>query len=88
MAVLVSRAEFDRLTQQFIRVANAGGNTRLARTIAKEARKGKIPYNRFGPREAGFGFGQAVRSHSNGKAVQVSLIPRGGSFDVGPYMPL
>jgi hypothetical protein len=86
VAVLVDRAEFDRLAKQFVDVAKEGGKTDLAKTIAREAANGKIPYNRFAPREAGFSFGMAVREAAGGMKVQVSLILRGGSFDVGPYM--
>jgi hypothetical protein len=88
VAVLVDRAEFDRLANQFIDVAKYGGKTDLAETIAGEAAKGKIPYNRFAPRESGFEFGRIVRGAAGGKKVQVSLIPKGGEFDVGPYMGL
>lgn len=88
IVVLVSRAEFNKLTKQFVDVALDGGNTGLAKTIGKEAAKGKIPYNRFGPRDPGFSFGQVVRKAANGRKVQVSLVPRGGDFDIGPYMLL
>lgn len=87
VAILVDRAEFDALARQFAQDAIGRGNTKLARTIAKEAAKGKIPYNRFGPREPEFVFGKAVQDVAGGK-VNVSLIPRGGEFDLGPYFPL
>jgi hypothetical protein len=88
VVVLVGRTEFDRLAKQFIAEAELNLNTKLAKDIAKEAAKGKIPYNRFAPREPGFLFGTVVREAAGGKKLQVSLIPKGGEFDVGPYMGL
>ncbi len=89
VAVLADAAKFDSLARQFVEAATSAGNTKLAKTIAKEAASGKIPYGRFGPREPGFGpFGQVVRAAAGDKPVQVSLIKRGSEFDIGPYIPV
>jgi len=85
-AILVDKAEFDALARQFIREAEQNGFTKLARTIAHEATKGKIPYSRFAPREPGFAFGRIVRDAAEGRRVNVSLIVRGGEFDLGPFL--
>jgi hypothetical protein len=86
VAVLADSGTFDKLAKQFADVANTAGNTKLAKTIAKEAADGKIPYVRFAPREAGFEFGRVVRSAAGDKSVQVSLIKKGTEFDVGPFL--
>jgi hypothetical protein len=86
VAVLADAAKFDALAKQFAEAATSAGNTKLAKTIAKEAANGKIPYVRFAPREAGFEFGRVVRTAAGDKPVQVSLIKRGSEFDVGPYI--
>jgi hypothetical protein len=85
VAVLADSANFDRLAKQFVDFANTAGNTKLAKTIAKEAANGKIPYGRFAPREAGFEFGRVVRTAAGDRPVQVSLVKRGSEFDVGPF---
>jgi hypothetical protein len=86
VAVIADAAKFDSLARQFVEAATSAGHTKLARTIAKEAADGKIPYVRFAPREAGFEFGRVVRTAAGDKPVQVSLIKRGSEFDVGPYL--
>ena len=86
VALLADAAKFDSLAGQFIEAANSAGNTKLAKTIAKEAARGKLPYVRFAPREAGFEFGRVVRAAAGDKSVQVSLIKRGSEFDIGPFL--
>jgi hypothetical protein len=88
VAVLADAAKFDSLAKQFVEAATSAGNTKLAKTIAKEAAHGKIPYVRFAPREPGFAFGRVVRSAAGGRPVQASLIRRGSEFDVGPYLAI
>lgn len=88
VALLADATKFDSLAKQFVEAANSAGNTKLAKTIAKEAANGKIPYVRFAPREAGFEFGRVVRAAAGEKSVQVSLIKRGSEFDLGPFLPV
>jgi len=88
VAVIADAAQFDALAARFAEVARSAGNTKLARTIAKEAADGKLPWNRFGPREAGFDLMRVVRGAAGDQKVQVSLIKRGSDFDLGPFHPV
>lgn len=83
VAVLVDRATFDAYVAQF---RQASRYRRVTQLLEREAAAGKIPYNRWGPRGAGPDLGGAVQATVDGTRVQVSLILRGSSFDVGPYL--
>ena len=87
VGLFVDAGKFDALARQFADAATSAGNTKLAKTILKEAADGKIPHLRFAPREAGFDFMGAVRGAAGNQKVQVSLIKRGSEFDLGPFLP-
>ncbi|MDY6898167.1 MAG: DUF4157 domain-containing protein [Cyanobacteriota bacterium] len=85
IAILVDKVQFEELGQRFIANSN---QSKVAASIRKEIAKGKIPSYRFRPGE-----GESVVSSLYGKAgnikkIQVSLILKGSSFDIGPYLQL
>jgi hypothetical protein len=82
-AVLVDRAQFDRLRQQMrgqIRVPKMLGD------FDAYAKDGLLRGFYF-PRKAGEPtFNQKIHGAAGERKVQVSIVLRGSEFDVGPYM--
>ncbi|HBL57610.1 MAG TPA: hypothetical protein DDZ80_03360 [Cyanobacteria bacterium UBA8803] len=85
IAIVVDEAKFKELAQRFLVNSN---QPKVANSIREGIEKGIIPSRWFAPRN-----GATVIQSVYGKAgsfekIQVSLILRGSSFDIGPYLPL
>jgi hypothetical protein len=85
VAIIVNDKQFKELGERFI--ANSTLE-KVAKSIAKEANKGKIPSYRFIKEGQTQSVAQSVYQKGTKLKIQVSLIRQNSSFDIGPYLPL
>jgi hypothetical protein len=80
--IVVTRAEFERLAKTFLSSAPEGHQKA---DLRRNIEKGKIPSFQFFP-DAHPSIGDSVKGHTQGLAVQATLIVEGTDFDLGPTL--
>jgi predicted nucleotidyltransferase len=83
VAVLVDKAKFDEIVRG---IEASTDKAKILKQLRTEAPKGKIPSFLFVRKFPGSSFGSEIYGSAGKIKVQVSLIQKGGAFDIGPYI--
>ncbi|MFJ4656142.1 hypothetical protein ACIP5Y_33140 [Nocardia sp. NPDC088792] len=84
IALVVDAETFERYGRQFLENATLD---KVAKQIGKDVKKGKLPANRWAPREGSDNLGVIMyETLANGAKIQISLMKEGGEYLVAPYL--